>query len=116
MTKTKFILSQPATNSAAETVRNGAKLGLKFSVAYVYTVRANAKRMSRDVKPGNTVQPLPLRLPPLGEMIAIERQLKRQKAARNSGKTADTQLRQLFGEVGLARSREIVAEMAGRFV
>lgn len=100
MTKTNFILSQPATNSAAETVRNGAKLGLKFSVAYVYTVRANAKRMSRDAKPEKLSR---VRISSTGHGST---QWLAQK---------DAQLRQLFGEIGLARSREIVDSIERAF-
>lgn len=95
MTKTKFILSQPATNSAAETVRNGAKQGLKFSLAYVYTVRANARRRGIAIAPKSLADRVWAKQQPL--------------------RTAESKLRQLFGEVGLIRSREIVASIERAF-
>lgn len=92
MTKTKFILSQPATNSAKQVVALARKQGIKLTVGYVHSVRWMAKRPPTR-QPGPELSAQPVRDP----------------------NAADTKLRQLFGEVGLIRSREIVTEMAGRF-
>lgn len=44
--KTAFVLALPATMTAKDVVAKGKAAGVKLSTAYVYVIRANAKRGS----------------------------------------------------------------------
>lgn len=90
--KTSFVRSQPPKLPAKQVVALARKQGIKLSVGYVHSVRWMANRPPKR-KPGPELSAQPVRDP----------------------NAADTKLRQLFGEVGLTRSREIVDSIERAF-
>jgi len=93
--KRRFILDHPDL-SASQVISLAGELGTSITRAYVSMVRAE-----KNSKPAGAERPRSL--------------AERIKAKDEPRLAAEKQLRVLFGELGLARSREIVADVARRF-
>jgi hypothetical protein len=87
ISKTAYILLYPG-NTAAELVEMGAHNGMKFSQAYVHSVRSKASKKGSPKKPA---------------------------AVKEVGKglTVEARLRELVLDLGRDRAREIIAESSG---
>lgn len=96
-TKSTFVRLNPSL-TAREVVKLAKKRGIKLSLSYVYGVRS-AARKQRVVRIVEGVR--------LGGLKTLADRVASQL-------TPDAQLRQLIGELGLIRSRGIVAEMERR--
>jgi hypothetical protein len=90
-TKSALVRSLDPKLTAREVVKLAKKQGVKLSLSYVYGVRGVARKSRLDTRP----------------LVIVGR-------GRNVGKTHESKLRQLIGELGLIRSRGIVDEMERR--
>lgn len=86
-TKTEFVLSIPASTRAAEVVELAKKRGIKLTARHVYVIRSIAKK-----KAGAGGR----------------------RGARGRG-TAEAELRSAIAELGLARAREVLAQVERAF-
>lgn len=91
MSKAAFILAQRPDTSAAEIVAKAAKIGLEFSIAYVYTARSNASR--RKVA-GPKARP---------------------RATRSGNVDAAAAVRRLIADLGLTRARAVLRDVIATF-
>ena len=94
VSKTAFVLGQPETMSVKEVVEAGAKQGIKLSTAYVYNIRATAKKKAG--KPGRK-----LGRPP--------------KAAATANPTAaageDWQFKKMVLDIGLKKAQNLLQDL-----
>ncbi len=87
----------PADASAKDVVAAAAKKGIKITPAYVYVIRSKTDA-PKAAKPGRKAKG------------------GRRAAARGAGTgSAEAQLRQAIAEIGLAKAREIFAEVEAAF-
>ncbi len=107
-TKAAFVRSMPADMPAKQVVEQAAKQGVKLSENHVYAVRSAAKKPARTatkatVKKSSPKRSAPLKSPGVGTSRGT-------KPA-----SLESQLRRAIGELGLARAREVFAEVERAF-
>jgi hypothetical protein len=106
--KTAFILSLPADMPASEAVAKAAAAGIKVSDKYVYNIRSANRGKPAEAKRG------PGRPPKAGR--GARRAAKRGPGRpRGAGGDLEAQLRGAIAELGLARARAVLDEVATAF-
>jgi hypothetical protein len=96
--KSDFVRNLPQDMPAKEVVAKAKADGIKLSIAQVYNIRSTSKRRGKVAKVSR----------PAGATASV---------ARATTDTSDSEgrLRKLIAEVGLARARQVLAEVGAAF-
>jgi hypothetical protein len=95
MSKTAFVLGLPADMPAKDVVVEATKKGIKLTDRYVYVIRSNANANARG-----------------GWKSRVT---KRGRGRRGSSAGVEAELRRAIAELGLARAREVLAQVESAF-
>lgn len=95
VSKTAFVLGLPADMAAKDVVVEAAKKGIKLTDRYVYVIRSNANAKARG-----------------GWKSRVT---KGGRGRRRSSGGAEAELRRAIAELGLARAREVLAQVESAF-
>lgn len=107
--KARFVRGMPAEMPAKQVVEEAAKQGIKLSENHVYAVRSEAKKTKKGATKAD---------PKKSSATSAGRKKRKTVApTRTATKpgSLEAQLRHAIGELGLARAREVFAEVERAF-